>query len=170
MSSLDRTQVDSDEMISLCEVHAGTGLFGIDTREIREVLGAVAPQRVPLAPEYIAGIMPYRGEVLTIVSLRVLLGLERGFGARCALVLDDENEEQFGLMVDGVGGVVSMARSALEPNPSVLDTRSNTLSDGLYMMPDDVMVRLDARQLRPSQLMESGLHGTSKQERTNEYR
>jgi purine-binding chemotaxis protein CheW len=168
MSSLDET-LDPVEMVSLCAFHAGAGLFGIDTRQIREVLGEVAPQRVPLTPEYIAGVMPHRGEVLTIVSLRVLLGLERGSGTSCALVFDDENEEQFGLMVDGVGGVVTMARSALEPNQSLLGTRSNTLSDGCYRMSKDVMVRLDPRQLRPSQLMASGLYGISMQESENEY-
>jgi purine-binding chemotaxis protein CheW len=162
--------MDPDEMVSLCAFHAGSGLFGIDTRQIREVLGAVAPQWVPLAPECIAGIMPYRGEVLTTVSLRALLGLERGSGAQCAIVLDNDNNEQFGLMVDKVGGVVTMARSALEANPNVLDTCCNTLFAWLYKVPGGPMVRLDPWQLRPSQLMEGGLPGYLKQERKNEHR
>ena len=62
--------------VSLCSLCAGSGLYGIDTTQIRKVLGHTTPQRVPLAPEYIAGVVPYRGEVLTAVSLRVLLGLE----------------------------------------------------------------------------------------------
>ena len=69
-------------MVSVCDcsLRAGTGCLRIDTRQIREVLGATAPQRVPLAPAYIAGVVPYRGEVLTTVSLRALLGLEDGPG------------------------------------------------------------------------------------------
>jgi purine-binding chemotaxis protein CheW len=170
MSDSTAMETDSEGMVSLCAFRAGLGLFGIDTRQIREVLGAVAPQPVPLAPKYIAGVMPYRGEVLTTVSLRVLLGLERSSGANCALVLDDENEDRFGLMVDGVGGVVTMARSALEPNPSVPDVRSRTLFGGFYRMPSGLMVRLDPQRLRPSRLLECGLPGTSKPERKNEHR
>ncbi len=49
--------------------------FGIDTRKIREVLGERDLQRVPMAPAFIAGVVPYRGEVLTTVNLRALLGL-----------------------------------------------------------------------------------------------
>jgi purine-binding chemotaxis protein CheW len=169
MSDSAAMRTGPEEMVSMCAFRAGPGLFGIDTRQIREVLGAIAPQCVPLAPEYIAGVMPYRGEVLTTVSLRVLLGLEKGSGARCALVLDDENEDRFGLMVDSVGGVVSMARSALEPNPSALDARDRTLFAGFYRMPSGLMVRLDPQRLRPSRLFESGLPGTSKQERKNEH-
>jgi purine-binding chemotaxis protein CheW len=160
---------DTAEVISLCSLRAGAGLFGIDTRQIREVMGKTTPQRVPLAPEFIAGVVPYRGEVLTTVSLRALLGLERWAGANCVLVLDDEeNEERFGLMVDGVGGVVTMGVDALEANPSALDARSVALFDGAYRMETGLMVRLEPRQLRPSRLVEIGLFGsfrTSKQER-----
>ena len=165
MSIAEATGANHEEMVSLCAFRAGSGMFGIDTREIREVLGAVVPQRVPLAPLYIAGVVPYRGEVLTAVSLRVLLGLEKGSGARCALVLDDENDQRFGLMVDSVGGVVTIARSAMEANPSVLDARSRMLFAGFYRLPSGLMVRLDPQRLRPARLMESGLAGLSNQER-----
>ena len=121
-----------------------------------------APQRVPLAPHYIAGVMPYRGDVLTTVSFRVLLGLETGTRQSCILVLDSEQtEEVFGLMVDGVAGVVTMAKDALEANPSALDARSMALFDGAYKLPSGLMVRLDPQRLRPSRLAESGLFGSS---------
>jgi purine-binding chemotaxis protein CheW len=134
------------------------------------VLGNTTPQRVPLAPEYIAGVVSYRGQVLTTVSLRALLGLERWSGANCVLVLDDENDERFGLMVDGVGGVVGMGRDALEPNPTALDARSMALFMGTYKTQAGLMVRLEPRQLRPSRLAESGLFGSSKQARQGERR
>jgi purine-binding chemotaxis protein CheW len=159
-------RVDAGDAVSLCSLRAGTGLFAIDTRQIREVLGKARPQTVPLAPAYIAGVLPYRGEALTTVCLRSLLGLERWAGASCVLVLDDEEEdERFGLMVDGVGGVVTMGSDALEANPSALDARSMALFDGAYRMPAGLMVRLEPRRLRPSRLAESGLFSGARQER-----
>jgi purine-binding chemotaxis protein CheW len=155
--------IESTDTVSLCSLHAGTGLFGIDTRQIREVLGKTAPQRVPLAPGYIAGVVPYRGEVLTTVSFRALLGLDVWPGVNCVLVLDDEeNGERFGLMVDGVGGVVTMAADALEANPAGLDARSLALFDGAYRTSAGLMVRLEPGLLRPSRLGESGLFGNMK--------
>ena len=74
------------------------------------------------------------------------------------LVLDDrENDEQFGLMVDSVGGVVTVARSSLEPNPSTLDARSLALFAGAYRTPSSLMVRLDPERLRPARLAAGGL-------------
>jgi purine-binding chemotaxis protein CheW len=159
------------ESVSLCSIHAGPGLFGINTRQIREVLGASTPQPVPLAPEYIAGVMPYRGEVLTTVCLRVLFGLKRLTCPRTVLVFDDEeSEERFGLVVDSVGGVVRMPPDALEANPSALDQRSMALFDGAYRMPTGLMVRLDPRRFSPSRLAESGLFTAPKHENQGEKR
>jgi purine-binding chemotaxis protein CheW len=173
MRSVAETREDADDTLSICSLRVGAGLFGIDTRQIREVLGTTSPQHVPLAPKYIAGVLPYRGEVLTTVCFRALLGLERCSKANCVLVFDDEeNEERFGLMVDGVSGVIEVQRDALEANPSGLDARSQELFDGAYKLSSGLMVRLDPQRLRPSRLAESGLfgcdsgsHGRVKQER-----
>jgi purine-binding chemotaxis protein CheW len=144
-------------------LRAGAGLYGIDTRQIREVLGKTTPQCVPLAPGFIAGVVPYRGEVLTTVSFRAVLGLEVWPRVNCVLVLDDEeNGERFGLMVDGVGGVVTMVADALQPNPAGLDARSMALFDGAYRTEAGLMVRLEPRMLRPSRLGETGLFGGMK--------
>jgi len=157
--------------VSICSLRVGDGLFGIDTRQIREVLGTIRPQRVPLAPEYIAGVMPYRGEVLTTVCFRALLGLKSRIGSNCILVFDGEqNEERFGLIVDGVSGVIALQRDSLEANPSGLDARSMELFDGAYNLLSGLMVRLDPSRLRPSRLAESRLFGRSMQEKQGEQR
>jgi purine-binding chemotaxis protein CheW len=107
-------RADASSTVSICSLRVGGGLFGIDTRQILEVLGTTTPQRVPLAPEYIAGVVSYRGEVLTAVSFRTLLGLERWTGTNCILVFDGEqNEERFGLIADGISGVIALPRDAL---------------------------------------------------------
>jgi purine-binding chemotaxis protein CheW len=149
---------DENDAVSLCSLFAGSESFGIDTRKIREVLGKRELQRVPLAPAMIGGVVPYRGEVLTAVNFRVLLGMEEYAGTSCVLVLDDdEGGERFGLMVDEVGGVVTVSRRMLEVNPSTLEARSKWLFDGAYKMQTGLMVQLDPQKLRPSRLMETGL-------------
>jgi purine-binding chemotaxis protein CheW len=151
-------ELEEGDAVSLCVLRTGAKLFGIDTRLIREVLGKTKPQRVPLAPAFLAGVVPYRGEVLTTVSFRALLGLEEEAGASCVLVLDDtEIEERFGLRVDGMDGVVTVSGRTLEMNPSTLDARSKALFAGVYKLPMGLVIQLDPRQLRPSRLCESEL-------------
>ncbi len=66
-------------MLEMCSVQVGQTLFGIPITHILEIAGGVQPRAVPLAPKFIGGLVHYRGDVLTTVSLRRLLGLpERG--------------------------------------------------------------------------------------------
>ena len=158
---VDRIQEENDA-VSLCSLYAGEETFGIDTRKIREVLGERDLQRVPMSPPFTAGVVPYRGEVLTTVNLRVLLGMEASSTSCCVLVMeDDEAVERFGLVVDSVGGVVTVSRRTLEANPCTLAARGKWLFDGAYKMEGGLMVRLDPRKLCPSRLSETGLFRTS---------
>jgi purine-binding chemotaxis protein CheW len=160
-----------DEVTMMCSFHVGAGLFGMDTRQICEVLGMVTTQSVPLTPQYIDGVMAYRGEVLTTVSLRTLLGLERRAEACCVLVLDDEeSEERFGLVVDDVGGVLMTARKDYKPNPSTLDERSMGLFDGTCRTEAGLMVRWNQKRLQRSHLAEAGMFGTAKRDLAGEPR
>lgn len=170
---------DADE-VSLCAINAGAAVLGIDVMRIREVLGrtdgAVKQdaarhgaasgmqvrhhlRRVPLAPAYVAGVIPYRGDVLTTLSLRALLGEEPREGG-CVVVLDDaETGERLGLMVDAVSGVVTVRREMREANPCTLGARSRALFDGVYKTPEGLIVRIDPRRLSPGELASSGLFG-----------
>jgi purine-binding chemotaxis protein CheW len=154
---VDEIQEENDA-VSLCSLYAGGETFGIDTRKIREVLGERDLQRVPMSPTFVAGVVPYRGEVLTAVNLRALLGVETQSEQCCVLVMeDDEAAERVGLVVDSVGGVVTVSRQTLEPNPCTLEARAKWLFDGAYKMESGLMVRLDPQRLSPSRLAETGL-------------
>jgi purine-binding chemotaxis protein CheW len=160
---LSVAQEMGDEVVSLCSLHTGSEVFGIDTRKIREVLGDCEVQQVPMAPAYIAGVIPNRGEVLTTVNFRALLGLPEKAGAHSVLVLEDEEcRELFGLVVDSVGGVVTASGRMLELNPSTLAYRCKALFDGVYKMPAGLLIRIDPKKLRPSRLAETGLFRTNR--------
>lgn len=147
-----------ERVVSLCSLSTGDDVFGIETKKICEVLGERVVQRVPMAPIYIAGVIPNRGEVLTTVNFRALLGLPERVGTSCVLVLEDvEQGERFGLMVDAIGGVVTASERALELNPSTLAYRCKVLFDGVYKMPGGLLIRIDPKMLLPARLAEVGL-------------
>jgi purine-binding chemotaxis protein CheW len=150
--------------VSLCSMYVDGRMFGISTRRVHEVLSKRAVQRVPLAPAYVGGIVPYRGEVLTTVNLRTVLGLAPTEKDGNVLVIEDggedkanSGEERFGLMVDRVGGVVMCAAARVEENPSMLEERASAVFDGAFRVAEGLMVRLCAESLRPMRLRASGL-------------
>ena len=147
-----------DKFSSLCSVFVGDRLYGIDTGRIREVLGQKQPVPVPHAPPFIAGIFAYRGDVLTVVSFRALLGLPPAPG--CILVLKDAgNDEPYGLLADRVAAVMSLSSKVFSSNPAALDEVGQHLYSGAFRMEKGLLVLIDPDRLRPSELLESGLFG-----------
>jgi purine-binding chemotaxis protein CheW len=156
--SAKELELNKDEVASMCSLMVDKQVFGIEASKVREVLGRCWIQKVPLAPAFIAGVITNRGEVLTTVDLRSLLGLEPRTGARTVLVLEDDDEgEWFGLVVDLAGGMVPVRAETLESNPSTLGARSKALFDGAYKLPTGLMIRLNVGTLRPALLGEGRL-------------
>jgi purine-binding chemotaxis protein CheW len=137
--------------IEMCSVRAGETLFGVPIMRILEILGAPAMQSVPLAPAYIGGLAHYRGEVLTVVSLRSLLGMPPYDAASGVLVFEGP-AGYFGLLVDAVGEVITVLPEAFEVNPSTLDDRRKALFAGTYKLKDGLLVMLDPERLDPMRL------------------
>lgn len=135
----------------VCSVRVGESLFGVPIRHILEIVGKARPRPVPLAPEYIGGLVHYRGDVLTTVSLRSLLELPPLEGAQDVLVLESETG-CFGLLVDSVGEVLTVSSLDYEPNPSTLDERRRSLLAGAYKLKKSLLVMLDPERLDPVRL------------------
>jgi purine-binding chemotaxis protein CheW len=141
----------SQAQVELCSVRVGKTMFGVPIGHILEIVGSARPQPVPLAPDYVGGLVHYRGDVLTTVSLRQLLGLPQCEGAQDILVLESEGG-CFGLLVDSVGEVLTVSAADYEPNPSILERRHSALLAGAYKLKDHLLVMLDPKRLDPIRL------------------
>ena len=97
------------------------------------------------------GLVHYRGDVLTTVSLRQVLGLPPKDGPQDLLVLESAGG-CFGLLVDSVCEVLTVSSADHEPNPSILDERKRALFAGAYKLKDSLLVMLDPERLDPVRL------------------
>ena len=138
-------------LVEVCTVRVAQTLFGVPIAHIVEIVGGARPQPVPLAPPFVGGLVHYRGDVLTTVSLRRTLGLPAREGAQDILVLENAGG-CFGLLVDSVGEVLQVSSADHEPNPSILDERRRALFAGAYKLKDKLLVMLDPERLDPKKL------------------
>jgi purine-binding chemotaxis protein CheW len=141
----------ASSLMEVCSVRLGQTWFGVPIAHILEIVGGARPQPVPLAPEFVGGLIHYRGDVLTPVSLRQLLGLPPKVGAQDILVLESTGG-CFGLRVDLVGEVLTVSSTDFEPNPSILDQQRKALFAGAYKLMDKLLVMLDPERLDPLRL------------------
>ena len=144
-------KVKTASLVEMCSVRLGQTLFGVPISHILEIVGAARPQPVPLAPNFVGGLVHYRGDVLTTVSLRQLLDMPQRDGPQDILVLESKGG-CFGLLVDSVGEVLTVSSADYEPNPSILDERRRALFAGAYKLKDSLLVMLDPERLDPMRL------------------
>ena len=149
--ALHRREKVAATLVEMCTVRLGSSTFGVPITHILEIVGASQPQPVPLAPGYVGGLVHYRGDVLTTVSLRRLLDLPPHEGAQDILVLESVGGI-FGLLVDSVGEVLTVSAADHESNPSILDERCRGLLAGAYKLKDSLLVMLDPDRLDPLHL------------------
>jgi purine-binding chemotaxis protein CheW len=149
--AVQRKKKAAAAMVEMCSVRLGQSLFGVPIAHILEIVGAARPQPVPLAPGYVGGLVHYRGDVLTTVSLRQLLGMPPREGPQDLLVLESSSG-CFGLLVDSVGEVLTVSTADHEPNPSILDESRKALFAGAYKLQGGLLVMLDPERLDPMRL------------------
>ncbi|MGA8740193.1 MAG: chemotaxis protein CheW [Terracidiphilus sp.] len=140
--------------VEMCSAQVGDSLFGLPISHILEIVGSVRPQAVPLAPRFVGGLVHYRGDVLTTVSLRHLLGLVPLDRAQPILVLEGPGGS-FGVLVDAVGEVLTVSPEDYEANPSTLDESRKKLFTGSYKLKNGLLVVLDPTRLDPLYLVEA---------------
>ena len=151
-SGMANRKEKSAALVEVCSVRVGQTWFGMPITHILEIVGGARPQPVPLAPAFVGGLVHYRGDVLTTVSLRQLLGQPAKEGKQDLLVLENLSG-CFGLLVDSVGEVLQVSPADHEPNPSTLDERRRALFAGAYKLKDKLLVMLDPERLDPRELM-----------------
>lgn len=145
------TEASQNATSQVCSVRVGATLYGVPIAHVLEILGKPATQPVPLAPWFVGGLVHYRGEVLTAVSMRRLLGMEAAPAPEDVLVFESPNGP-FGLFVDAVGEVLNVSAADHEPNPPTLEPRRQALFAGAWKRKDQLLVTLEPERLEPMRL------------------
>lgn len=124
-------------------------LLGVPVNEVREVLYQREPQAVPLASPDVVGVLNVRGDILTVLDLRTILGFDvapEPLADRPCVVVESQGEA-IGLRVDQVGEVLSPAAEQFEATPASLDAEMRRHLRGVYKLADAVLLVLDVEEV-----------------------
>lgn len=122
----------------------GGQMFGLPILRVQDVFVVDRLTRVPLAPVEIAGVLNLRGRIVTIIDMRMRLGLERvETSARLMAIGVETRGESYGLLVDVIGEVMKLDQEMCEANPANLDPRLAAVSTGIYRLDGSLLIALD---------------------------
>ena len=128
-------------------------LFGIPILLVRDILHLENIAKIPLAPPKIKGSVNIRGRIVTVVSVRVSLGLkERDNDSDSDKIINmgvtiEQNGNLYTLLVDSIGDVVSPSPDSYEGAPGTLDPTWRAFALGIYRLEGRLMVVLDVDRI-----------------------
>ena len=122
----------------------GGQLFGLPILRVQDVFAPDRLTRVPLAPAEIAGVLNMRGRIVTLIDMRIRLGLEKRVDDSPAMAIGVESGgESYGLLIDSVGEVLKLDDGAREANPINLDPRLARMSAGIHRLEGQLLIVVD---------------------------
>lgn len=132
----------------LCTFYVDSLFMGIDVQQVQEVIRYQKMTRVPLAPNAISGLINLRGQIVTALDLRCLLGLSlRNESAMPMNVIVRDGENGVSLLVDRIGDVVEVDDNIFELPPSTVESRVRNMIVGTYKLPDRLLLVLDTARV-----------------------
>lgn len=120
-------------------------LFGIDIVHIQEINKNLSFTKIHDAQSYIKGVLNLRGQIVTIVDLRVKFN-------RDATSDDDSNRrmiivnylnESVGFLVDSVDDIIHVDQSQLEESSTQMKGVNPDFFAGVYKLDSEIVIILD---------------------------
>src|ERR1700735_2973363 len=127
-----------------CTFYLDKLLFGVELKDVQEVIRSLEMTRVPLAPDVVSGLINLRGQIVTAVDLRRRLELEPvPPGARPMNVVVRSEDGSVSLLVDEIGDVVEVEEDTFEPPPETLRGPVREMILGVHKLDNRLMHVLD---------------------------
>ncbi len=136
-----------DTIRQFCTFRLDSHLFGLDVLDVQEIIRQQSVTSVPLAPRMVRGLINLRGRIVTVIDLRLRLGLEErvldhpavNVVVRCA-------GGATSLMVDEIGDMTSCPEAGREGPPETLRGAIRELITGVYKLSDQLLLVLDTER------------------------
>ncbi len=124
-------------------------MFGIPVLNVQDILTPENIAAVPLAPPEVTGSINLRGRIVTVIDVRVRLGLKpknKKSGDNMGVTVE-HGHDLYTLLVDRIGDVMGLPNELFERNPATLDPVWREFSNGVYRLEDNLLVVLDIERL-----------------------
>ena len=106
MSNQTENKQIGNKTVELATFYVGDSLCGMDILKVQEINKLLEMTEVPLAPDYVKGILNLRGQIVTVIDLGSKLNLaDTDTGSDTRNIIVNSNGEYIGLLVDRIGDV-----------------------------------------------------------------
>ncbi len=121
----------------------GNREFAIPLLSAKEVIGIPEITAVPQSPPYFLGIMNLRGNVISIMDLRVKLSIKPNTSEENTVIILDLGDYSLGVVVDRVNSVQTVEKENISDPPLVEATNKVDYIIGVFRKDEKLVLMLD---------------------------
>jgi len=132
----------------------GKDEYGVDILAVQEIHCWVEPRPMPNTPDYIRGVIDWRGTIVPIIDLRVRFHYEEATYESTTVVIilqtklvDTEQECIIGIVVDAVADVYDVGAEQLKKSPRLGSKIDTKYIKGMTKIEDSMIIMLDIEKL-----------------------
>jgi len=135
--------MNSAQELLTCTLHGQS--LGLPVRYVQEVVTPLRCTAIPLAHDVVSGLINLRGNVITELDMRKALGLPARDEHESfrVVIIETDDGEVFGLIVDKVGEVMKPETNTLENTPKSLPRCWQDVGSGVLKLKEHLLVVLD---------------------------
>ena len=117
--------------------------FTIPLLSVKEVIGVPEVTPVPQTPNYFLGIMNLRGSVISIMDLRLKVGLPANNSEETTVIILDLGDYNLGVVVDKVNTVMVADEKSFSEKPPYTTSKVSDSITGIFRKDDHLILVLD---------------------------
>lgn len=138
--------IDSSEVLSFS---IGETIYGIEVIYVKDIITIEQITVVPKIPDHIKGVINIRGRVVPVISVRKRFGIEEiPYDDRtCIIVLEFDDGNQVGIIVDRVQEVISVQKDDISNTPDSKNVNANRYIKSLINLESGIRLLIDCYKL-----------------------
>ena len=143
VSNKDIVENDTQRFLSFSLNHE---IYAIPLLQAKEVIGFTATTPLPGAPAYFKGILNLRGQVISIIDLRLKLKIsEAKFGPETSIIILDIDMINVGIVVDSIESVLTLEPAQMSTPPDMNSSSAKECLTGVAKIEGRLILLLDIK-------------------------
>jgi purine-binding chemotaxis protein CheW len=119
-------------------------IFAIPLLGVKEVIGFTESTTIPGAPTYFKGIINLRGQIISVIDLRLKLKMPKAdIGPEASIMILDLGEINLGVVVDSIESVLNLEGSNISPPPDMNAGAAQQFVTGVAKTDNKLVLILD---------------------------
>jgi purine-binding chemotaxis protein CheW len=121
----------------------GVEEYAIPLLSVKEVIAMPDITAVPQTPAHFLGIMNLRGQIISVMDLRVKLSIKPLESAEIAVIICDLHPNSIGIVVDSINSVISPTADQISTKPEIQSSHNTEYIRAVYREKDKIILLLD---------------------------